>query len=34
MKEAELLIISAETVGHGREISYEVEEFRVNNILC
>ena len=25
MKEAELLIISAETVGHGREISYEVK---------
>jgi hypothetical protein len=25
MKEAELLILSAETVGHGREISYEVK---------
>ena len=25
LKEAELLIISAETVGHGREISYEVK---------
>ena len=25
MKEAELLIISAETVGHGREIAYEVK---------
>ena len=25
MKEAEVLIISAETVGHGREISYEVK---------
>ena len=25
MKEAELLIISAETVSHGREIAYEVK---------
>ncbi len=34
MKEAELLIISAETVSHGREISYEVKlkaDFWINS---
>ena len=34
MKEAELLIISAETVNHGREISYEVKlkaDFWINS---